>query len=577
MEIKKFLHSFWGGVIVVILVVVFGYLIWSILSSKGVSFEIVGPEEVKAGNVYEYHLIYANNSRIVLQEAEIELKVPPGVVVSGQPSKRIINFFLGEVVPKSQRTKTVKLLIAGTPNSVAEVQATFRYRPKTLSSVFEVQKKKTIVIGGSAFSLNLRFPDQVFLGQSFPLEIDWVNQSENYFNNVEVRIDWPEGYTFQEAEPTVASGNNVWNLGYLVPHSSGVIGIRGFASGNEGETKKVVARLGINENGVFLPLAQTEAFFTLTKNPLLVQLTINNQSDTVASLGQLLKFDLNVINKYPSSLRNLVVKVVFSDKGVIDWTTLQAPQALFSSRLKTLIWDGSKVDALYVLTPNAKTHLSFSVKLKKHWPLISQAQENTLIEVQTEVKSSNVPEGASITEIPKAITVNTIKLQSHCQVDIASYFRDAPSGIANQGHLPLRVGEPTDFTIHWKIYNTYNELKNVQIKTTLPAGVEFTSQIAGNYGDNLPTFDENTREFVWNIPTVAAGSGILTAAPELIFQIRVTPSLSQLHKSVQLIGETSFSAVDSWTHQEINLVYPPVFSNNLTDKTVSPVEGIVIQ
>jgi len=205
----------------------------------------------------------------------------------------------------------------------------------------------------------------------------------------------------------------------------------------------------------------------------------------------------------------------------------------------------------------------------------SLAQKNIVLETHTSIESSNIPEQLEVSELPRAAALNTIKLNSNCEVAIGSYFRDVSSKIANTGRLPLKADEPTDFTIHWKIINNFNALREITVKTTLPLWAEFTSQIAGDYGQNPPRYDSATRELSWTIPSISAGSGILTKASEAVFQIKVTPSLSQVNQKIDLINQTIFTAIDAFTGKNISFAYPAVKSTQLTDKTVFPGDGIV--
>ena len=75
-KIKNFLHSFWGGAIIVILVIILGYFLWGILTSGGIIFSLLGPDDMKSGEIGEFHLKYANNSRVTLEDCSIEINLP---------------------------------------------------------------------------------------------------------------------------------------------------------------------------------------------------------------------------------------------------------------------------------------------------------------------------------------------------------------------------------------------------------------------------------------------------------------------------------------------------------------------
>jgi hypothetical protein len=562
---------------VTIFILFAGYFIWSFVKSGGITFTFLGPDEAKSGDIKEFHFILDNNSRVSLQEVEAEIRLPDGVIAVDNPDQKTILYSLGEMASGYSEDKIIELLITGEPKTVKNIEAILRYRPKTLSSVFEKKEIKTVLISGSSFGLELVTLNQIFSEQIFPLEINWENLSSYTFDNVEIRAEWPSGFVFQESNPEIFSESseyNRWSLGELSSASHGKIIVKGFATGQPGETKRIILRLGIVKDNIFLPLAKTEGYTTLIKNPLLISSLVNDEIIHNADLGETLNFVIEYQNNYSATLRNLIVDVVFSG-DVFDFSTLKAPSGTFSSRLKTLIWEGTKVPQLYALNPGEKGNLQFSIKLEKDWPMKSQAQKNIVLETHITIESSNIPEQLEVSELPRAATLNTIKLNSDSSIVIGSYFRDAASLIANTGILPLKVNESTDFTIHWKIVNNFNALKDIQIKTTLPLWAEFTGQIAGDYGQNPPSYDPKIREISWTIPSIPAGSGVLTKASEAIFQIKVTPSLSQINQEINLLSDTIFTATDAFTGENISLNYAPVRSMQLTDKTVFAGDGIV--
>jgi len=577
MKIKDFLKTFWGGALVTIFILFASYFVWSFVKSGGITFTFLGPDEAKAGEIKEFHFVLNNNSRVSLQEVEAEINLPEGVISVDNPDQKTISYSLGEMVPHDSEDKIIKLLITGEPKTVKNIEAILRYRPKTLSSVFEKKEIKTVLISGSSFRLELVTLNQIFSEQIFPLEINWENLSSYTFDNVEIRAEWPSGFVFQESNPEIFSESseyNRWVLGELSSASHGKIIVKGFTTGQPGETKRIILHLGIVKDNVFLPLATTEGYTTLIRNPLLISSLVNGEIIHNADLGETLNFVIDYQNNYSATLRNLVVEVVFSG-DVFDFSTLKAPNGAFSSRLKSLTWEGTKVPQLYALNPGEQGNLQFSLKLKKDWPMKSQAQKNIVLETHITIESSNIPEQLEVSELPRAAALNTIKLNSDSKVVIGSYFRDASSRIANTGSLPLKAGESTDFTIHWGIVNNFNALKDITIRTTLPLWVEFTGQIAGDYGQNPPYYDSAIREVSWTIPSVPAGSGVLTKASESIFQIKVTPSSSQVNQEIDLLGNTIFTATDAFTGKDISLSYPVVKSTQLTDKTVFTGDGIV--
>ncbi|MGC8651145.1 MAG: hypothetical protein ACP5RX_00755 [Minisyncoccia bacterium] len=577
MKNQKLFQNLGLIVLVILGVTLLVYLVINLLNNGGVNLSIIGPDTLKAGEIGQFQFQYSNNSRVALEDCSLEIRLGEGVALSDNPAKKTIDFNIGEILANNSNTQTLSLMLLGGSQSARNIEAVLTYRPKGLSSSFTKDVVKTVLLNGSSFNLEVKVPNKVFIDQTFPLEINWANLSNESFDNLELRTDWPTGFSFESSNPDVTKergSNNKWTIGSVSASGQGKITVNGSLSGQDGESKKIVFTLGTNQNGNFLPLAQTEGLINLINNPLQLSVFVNGDTNYNANLGDELDFTINYLNNYSSSLRDLTVKVQLNG-DVFDFSTLKAPSGIFSSRLQTITWTGARVKDLYVLNPSQNGTLNFSVNLKKSWSMQSLAQKNIVLEVKTTIESASVPEELGYQGLPRAQAIDTVKLNSDCSLSIGSYFWDVPSQIANTGKLPLKAGEPTDFTIHWKIINTYNTLNNITIQTTLPLWVDWTNQIAGNYGDYPPSYDPRTRQITWSLPSIPVGVGSVLKPYEAIFQIRVTPLSSQVNQGIDLTNETTFQATDAFTLSNINLTYPGVNSLKITDPAMPYNGGLV--
>ena len=574
-KIILFFQSFWGGLTITVLIFLIGYFIYSFFNQGTVSLLISSPDEAKSGELKSVVFTIFNNSNTELVDTVLTIKLPSGIFNPEDFNNEKIILNLGEIQRKSQKDVSLDLLITGESNTLKTLEATFRYRPKNLNAYFEKKNTKNILVNGSVFKLSVITPNQAFLDQTFPLVISWSNIYEYLYENVEIRAEWPSSFNFLEANPKpISENNNIWSLGVIKPGAEGKINVKGSLSGQAGEAQRIIFVLGINQNDQFFPLVKTESVISLIENPLKVYTLVNGATSYEANLGEELNFNIFYQNNYSSALRNVKLKVDLSG-DVFDYNSLKAPKGVYSKQLKQIVWDGLYVSELYNLMPGENGSLSFTIKLKKDWPMLSKAQQNPILEVKTIIESGSIPEGLELTELPRSTFVNIIKVNTQAYLVVESYHYDYASGIANKGSLPLRVDQPTDFTIHFKIKNSYNALNNVIVQTTLPPWVEFTQQIAGNYGQSRPTYDPLTRTVFWEIGLIEAGSGILDKGYEAVFQVRVTPPSNFLYQPIPLTKEVIFRAIDSFTGKAIEQILSPVFSNKLTDQGVFPSQGIV--
>ncbi|MGB9763181.1 MAG: hypothetical protein ACPLW7_04130 [Minisyncoccia bacterium] len=577
MSLKKFFTSFWGGALLVVILLIIGYFIWTAFAKGNVSLVINGSSDINSGGEADLDISIINNSNLILEDAILSINLPQGVFPLGEINRNNIELNIGEIPKKKTIHQNISLMIIGEEQTAKNIEVNLSYRPKGLTSTFIKQANKNIIISGSSFNLNVNTPQKVFIGQNFPIVVNWTNLTNKSFNQVELIAEWPTGFSLSSSNPDVSKENglnNEWVIGAIGANGEGKINIQGNLTGQDGESKIIVFKLVVKQKDDILVLNKTENHVVLVKNPLVLNVSVNGDSDYIANLGDNLDVNITYLNNYNSSLRDLTL-TVHLDGNVFDLSTLRAPKGTFSYRLQTITWMGDQVPSLYVLNPGQQDNLRFTVRLKKDWPMLSLAQKNIVLQIETNLQSKSVPEGVTYETLPQSSFINTIKLNSDFKVLVEAYYRDPPALIANSGSLPLKVDQPTDFTIHFKVMNTYNNVNNVLINTTLPVWARWTNQVAGNYGDNPPQYDESTRTVSWAIPVVNAGSGTLTKPLEAIFQIRITPSSSQANSSIVLINETTVTGTDTFTGQTINLTYPSILSTNLTDKTVLPSDGIV--
>ena len=178
-----------------------------------------------------------------------------------------------------------------------------------------------------------------------------------------------------------------------------------------------------------------------------------------------------------------------------------------------------------------------------------------------------------------------LKVNSKLQVDQTAYFEDAanyymgeprPEGrevFGNQGPLPPQVGVPTTYTVVWQAKNLYNDVQNAKVRAVLPAAVTLTGSV---FPAGAPlTFDQVSREVVWEIGDMSAGTGPFETAPSMAFQIRFTPLESQQGNVAQLIGEARIQADDLFTEQSLFAIDSSINTTLPDDKSVAPQMGQV--
>lgn len=552
-----------------------GFFIWyQARTSRGMDIELTIPEEIVVGAPFELKVGVSNDSQNVLQTAELLIELPEGIAFLGSSPEKIIDTkILGNLGVGSLTEETFRLLALGGEQTVKEIKATVTYLPAALGSKFERSESVDFAIVGSGLALDFSLPSRVFAGEELEAVITYKNISEIDFEDLRLRIIYPPAFAFKSASLKPDFGNNFWELGDLKKNSEGKLTIRGELRGPDESFFEIESDLEVNFLGKSYTIARKAATIAIASSPLSLAIDLNKNPDFIAYERSDLNYVLNFVNNTEIGLRDVIIRAKLAGE-MFDLSTLTTNASLRTFD-NTLIWDTSNTPPLAVLSPGSSGSVEFRLKTKPAYPVSRLSDKNFTLRVEAEIESPTVPEEVSAQKTLGVAKLET-KVGGKIVVEPKGFFRDAPSGILNAGPWPMKVGQPTNFTIHWLVTNSASDVSNVEIKAFLGRNVRMTGVVKSNIGTE-PEYNERTQEVVWKIERLTAGRGILSASPEAIFQIEATPSLDQAGSKIILLQETSVTAFDEFTGETLTWKDPPISSDGLDDSTVKPAEGTVAQ
>jgi hypothetical protein len=238
-----------------------------------------------------------------------------------------------------------------------------------------------------------------------------------------------------------------------------------------------------------------------------------------------------------------------------DFSTLQSPQGEFRQGDNSIVFNWDQNPSLQFLSPDQQGEVDFWIKLKNEWPISDASGKNPLIKNTLYLSQS------------KEEFVN--KVNSSLVISQKGYFNDEIFG--NTGSLPPKAGgEPTTYTIVWQVKNYYNDANNVKVKAVLPAYCSLTGLIFPEEQSSKFAFDSQSREIVWSVGDLKASQGIFgTAAPNISFQIKFTPTGSQIGQMPEIIKEAKITGEDQWTGEIIGDISSGVTTNLPDDKLIT--------
>ncbi|MBI1755112.1 hypothetical protein HYR65_02400, partial [Candidatus Azambacteria bacterium] len=493
--------------------------------TKDVQGGITGSERIGAGEEISFSVTYRNNTKASLRDAQILFTWPEGTLSSDAgvvlEGGRKMKADIGTVLPSQEKSATFRGRVFGSRDSVKSVESVFRYVPEGFSSPFEDKKTFSFTIVSTPFALNLNVPAQVVSEKDLDIALEYVNQSDAEFSYITLKATYPSGFHFVSAVPAPSgSENNVWELNAVKGRESGTIAIKGSFSGVQGESKSLFFEIGAPDAGEeFVQYASASSDVAIASSALFVFQTVNDSRDFSANPGAALQYKIRYKNTTNVQIPNVVI-IAKIDETYIDVRTLNVQWGSFDGRTNSVIWNAVGVHDLSILDPKEEGQVSFSVNLKPAFLPKNFSDKNLTVASVVKITSSIPPEGLSGLPIESEDKLE-VKINTQFSFNEKAYWRDGL--LQNTGPLPPKVGERTTFAVSWQLSNTVNDVGDVEVSAVIPPNVEWTGAV---YPEGAPiTYDATSGVVTWKPGTVFAGTGLLTPAARVDFQVAFVPAL----------------------------------------------------
>jgi len=523
----------------------------NIFSKDILKLEILGPDSADMGEEVEYAVKYKNNGDTRLAAPKLIFEYPEhSIVLDGKPLRQEME--LDDIFPGEEKQFSFKCRLLGKEQESRVAKTWLNYQPKNLNARYESATTKITIIKYVPLTFEFDVSSKVDPGQEIKLRLNYFSNAYYYpLSNLKVVAEYPSGFEFLSSKPN-ALAKNEWNLGVLNKAEGGRIEVTGKISGDPGDQKIFNAKIGILQDGELVILKEATRGIEIIKPSIFISWQINGSPEYVAKPGEYLHYEIYFKNTGDKPLDNLFL-ITSLDDIVLDFSSMQSGSGKFQSSAKTIIWDQTSIPQLRFLDKMEEGKVDFFVKTKEE--LLGKNPQ-----VKTTVTLSQVTE------------VIDTKISTKLVVDQKGLY--AGGQITNSGPIPPRVGQVTSYNISWQIKNFNNEIKNLKVMAILPSQVRLTGEFLPK--ESKFSFDNASREIVWDVGDVTDGMGVSGPGPEITFQIALTPEEAQRGKPAELISEATALAEDSWTESIVE-AKSPVIDTTLPDDTSLPEGRGIVQ
>jgi len=543
-------------IFIAILVGIAGFWLWqkNSYSKEILKLEIIAPSETTMGEEITYVVKYKNNGDVRLQNPVLIFEYPAGAVPTEGQDTRITQS-LDDIYPGQERNFSFSSRLFGKEGEIKEAKALLQYTPRNLNAQFESETSVTTLISHVPLTFELDLPSRMEAGQEFSFALNYFSNSAYPLSDLRIKIEYPEGFSFTKAVPSPI-GESEWNIGLLNKAEGGRISITGSLEGEVKEAKIFKATLGTWKEGKFTLLREAIKGIGITRTRLLISQEVNGTTDYVASPKDTLHYVISFKNVSEKTLENLFL-VVSLEGRPFDLKSVKSDFGIFQQGDNSIIFESKNVSRLRFLGKGEEGKVEFWVNVKEEWETFSPQDKSFAL--RDRIILSDVTEEFEL------------KVNSKLEIEQTAYFEDEVFG--NQGPLPPQVGVPTTYTVVWQAKNLYNDVQNAKVRAVLSAGVSLTGSVFPE-GESV-TFDQVSKEVVWEIGDMSAGTGPFETAPSVAFQIRLTPLESQQGSVAQLIGEARIQADDLFTERSLSATDSPIDTTLPDDNSVTAQMGQV--
>lgn len=527
------------------------------VSSDNIDITVLGNAFTKGGEELPLQIEINNRNNANLELADLVIEYPRGASDNPADVIRLPRDTIGTIKKGETLTRNMKVTLFGDETSVRNIKISLEYHPQGSNAIFTKVKEYPVTISSAPLSLIVDAPDTATADQSISFKVTATLNTTLPSGNTMLQVAYPTNFVFESAVPTPSLGNSLWNLAALTQSSPVTITVTGHLIGQDGDQQVFHVYAGTtsptNQSVVDVVYNSLLKTLTITKPFLEARILVNSQDlpTYTASGGETVNAEIAWSNNLPTRITN--AQIIMNISGnVFDKSEVNPQEGFYDSANSQIIWDKNTIPELASVEPGASGSVSFNFKPRS---LVGSAAKikDPQIALDVSIKGTQPSEGSTSSEVNN-FAKKIVKILSDFQIaSLATY---------TAGSLPPKAETETKYTITWTLSNSVNSITQAQARSILPIYIKWIGATAGT-NENI-TYNETTREVIWNIGSVRPNTGFDTNR-EVSFILSLKPSLSQVDSVPQLMKNIALTGMDSFTGTAVKSSRGPITTQLTND------------
>jgi hypothetical protein len=572
---KKIFFGSLGFLVVALIIGGISYLSGdNAISTKNVDLTITAKTFVDGGESLPVNVSIVNRNKVSMELATLVLEYPEGNGSNPDAVTRITRD-IGSVAVGDTHNESFDIKLYGEENSEKDITAHIEFRVSGSNAVYDKNEVAAITIRTSPLRLTLDAPKSVIPNQEVPLQFSVVGNGTEVLTDTALVLQYPPGFTFSRATPVPTTGNTVWYLGDIPPGANRTITVYGSFAGGISEAKTIRASVGSqnkqNEailDRVYNTLAQviplTNAFLDAH---IVVEHTASDSDIVPISPTGSVSISIPWENTLSSKITNARLEVALSGTAY-DSTRVRPDSGVFDSVNNKITWTAQEIPEFASVDPGEKGTIQFSLEPRQF--SVGQVASNPVINLSINITGFD---DAGIRQSAMGVDKKILAIGS--DMNFSARTLHASGIIQNTGAMPPKVNTETTYTLDWQLTNSRNRVTGVKVSTMLPTYVSWKNVIVPTSEQANVTFNEVTRELVWNVGEVPAGTGTNLPPRTLSLKVGITPSTDQKGKTPTLTSDMITTGLDTFTNKTLSLTRRALNTQISGEGSAPGVDGIV--
>lgn len=542
------------------------------VSEKNVDIAITTKAFVDGGESLPVDVTLVNKNKLGLELATLVLEYPQGND-DNSGTKGRIEREIGTLAAGASHQESFVIQLYGTQNSQRNITAHIEFRVQGSNAVYDKDQSTMVTIRTSPITITLAAPDKAIPNQEIPLKFTIIGNGTATLPNTAMVVQYPDGFTFNRAEPSPTFGSTVWYLGDVPPGVNRTITVYGSLAGSITDLKTIRASVGSqnasNEQLLDTTYNELAQVIPLSNAFLDASIAVANQTGATIPIAsnQQVRVRIPFKNTLSVPLTNVQLAVSLSGSAY-DPSLVEPISGFFDSVNNKILWTKQQDPSLDSINPGETGDVTFSIR-----PRIltgTSAATNPVIKVSLDVLGYQAG-GTKLTA--EGIDAKTFTVNS--DLTLLARTIHYTGALENTGPMPPVPNKETTYTLELKITNTRNRVTGAVVTTTLPTYVTWKNVMLPQSESSNVSYNEVTRQLIWNVGDVPAGTGSTTGPRMLSLKVGITPSTQQSGGVPLLTDSIILTGKDAFTNQDLSITKLPLSTQLLNDGKGAGVDGAV--